>query len=98
MIRAFAALLMAVAMPVSAQETDGFPGTDFVSVEIDGSLNLRAGPTTDSERLTRLDNGTLLRRVECQPGAEEDWCEVETLDGSLEGWVAVRFLRPQPRR
>ena len=94
MIRIVPTLLLAGTMPVLAQETDGFPETDFVSVQIDGALNLRAGPTTDSERLTRLDNGTLLRRVECQPGAEEDWCEVETLDGSLEGWAAVRFLSP----
>ncbi|MFC3613321.1 SH3 domain-containing protein [Lutimaribacter marinistellae] len=94
MIRAVSALLLAGTMPVLAQETDGFPETDFVSVQIDGSLNLRAGPTTDSERLARLDSGTLLRRVDCLPGPEEDWCEVETLDGSIEGWAAVRFLRP----
>lgn len=94
MIRGVWALLLAWGMPLLAQESETFPDTDFVSVRIDGSLNLRAGPTTDSERLTRVDDGTLLRRIECETGLEEDWCEVETLDGSLEGWAAVRFLRP----
>ncbi|WP_236544433.1 SH3 domain-containing protein [Roseovarius atlanticus] len=68
------------------------PDTDFVVINIDGSVNMRAGPTTDATRLQRLPDGTLLRRVACQAGADEPWCEVELADGSLEGWVAARFL------
>lgn len=94
MIRVVGALFLAGSLPVMAQETAPLPDTDFVSVRIDGTLNLRAGPSADAERLTRLGDGTLLRRVVCQTGPEEDWCEVETLDGSIEGWAAVRFLRP----
>ncbi|WP_162631078.1 SH3 domain-containing protein [Meridianimarinicoccus zhengii] len=68
------------------------PDTDFVVVDIDGAVNMRAGPTTDADRLQRLADGTLLRRVTCEAGRDESWCEVELADGSLEGWVAARFL------
>jgi hypothetical protein len=36
----------------------------------------------------------LLRRIGCETGPSESWCEVETLDGDIEGWAAARFLRP----
>ncbi|MGG7644786.1 SH3 domain-containing protein [Rhodovulum sp. YNF3179] len=88
------ATLLASAAPLWGQDTPIFPETDFVSVAIDGSLNLRAGPTTGSERLTRLKDGTVLRRIDCMRAPDEDWCEVEALDGSIEGWAAARFLRP----
>lgn len=88
------ALLTVMAPPAVSQDATALQDSDFVSVRIDGSLNLRAGPTTDAERLLRLEDGTILRRIGCQPGADEAWCEVETLDGAIEGWASARFLRP----
>lgn len=88
------ALVAMMAEPSLAQSSDPWPETDFLRVSIDGALNLRAGPTTDAERVRRLPDGTLLRRIACQAGPDEDWCEVETLKGDFEGWAAVRFLRP----
>ena len=87
------AVLVASGSLLWAQDATQFPETDIVAVAIDGSLNLRAGPTTESERLTRLEDGSLIRRIECLSEADEAWCEVETLDGSIEGWAAARFLR-----
>lgn len=87
---------LAALMPslASAQSVAPILVTDFVAVSIEGSVNLRAGPTTASERLARLEDATLLRRVDCERIAEETWCEVETLDAGLEGWIAAEFLVP----
>lgn len=86
--------LLLLAAPVAAQDAQSLNAADFVAVRIDGQLNMRAGPTTDAERLMRLANGTLLRRIECRAEADGDWCEVETIDGATEGWAAARFLVP----
>ncbi|MAM62447.1 SH3 domain-containing protein [uncultured Maritimibacter sp.] len=78
-----------------SQDPDTYlPDTDFVVIRADGSVNMRAGPDTDANRIQRLPDGTLMRRVACEAGADESWCEVELADGSLEGWVAARFLMP----
>ncbi len=63
-------------------------------VSIDGSLNIRSGPAQNAARVTRLNNGAVLRRVACLQIEDEDWCEIETLDGSLEGWASAVYLRP----
>ncbi|MCC1493737.1 SH3 domain-containing protein [Cognatishimia sp. F0-27] len=101
MRRLLCALLLAAASPVAAQDTTlpaveapALPDTDFVIVRIDGSLNLRTGPSADAPRLRRMARDTILRRIDCIAGSEEAWCEVETLDGALEGWAAARFLVP----
>ena len=48
----------------------------------------------NAARVTRLNNGAVLRRVACLQIEDEDWCEIETLDGSLEGWASAVYLRP----
>ncbi|OWU70495.1 SH3 domain-containing protein [Marinibacterium profundimaris] len=100
-MRLVAALLFSLAMSGAALAQSGrqdpgthLPDTDFVVVRIDGSVNMRAGPTTEANRLQRVPDGTLLRRVACEAGTDESWCEVELADGSLAGWVAARFLMP----
>lgn len=86
--------LVLLGSPVIAQDAATLDQSDFVAVAIDGSVNMRAGPTTEAERMTRLSDGTILRRVGCGAHSDEDWCEVETLDGATEGWVVARFLVP----
>lgn len=86
-------LILALGSNVSAQSPVEIPSTDFAQVSISGTLNLRAGPTTEAERMTRVVDGQLLRLVACKAGADQVWCEVETLDGGIEGWAAAQFLR-----
>lgn len=82
------------ASPVVAQDAATLNAHDFIAVAIEGSLNVRAGPTKEAERMTPLPDGTVLRRIECNAHTDEHWCEIETLDGATEGWAAARFLVP----
>ena len=77
-----------------AQDAETLSSFDYARVEIDGALNMRDGLSTESDRISRLDSGQVVRVVTCQSRPEEDWCEVETAVGDKEGWVAARFLRP----
>lgn len=56
-------------------------------------LNLRSGPTTDSQVLRKLLPGTVVRNHGCSGSAGQAWCEVEQLDGErLRGFVSAAYL------
>lgn len=62
-----------------------------------GALVLRDGPTTGAAIVSRLDDGTLLRTLECKMAAGRKWCEVELPeDASVKGWVGMTNLRSVP--
>ena len=91
------ALICVLLSPASvmAQEPPSFPQTDLVQVKIDGQLNVRTGPSAEAPRVTRVASGEILRRVACEATSEDEaWCEIELLDGSLEGWTSAKFLAP----
>lgn len=77
-----------------AQDAEILSSFDYARVEIGGALNMRDGPSTESDRISRIESGEVVRVVTCQSRPEQDWCEVETAVGDQEGWVAARFLRP----
>lgn len=91
--------LLAPGFAVAQSEPQPLPTSAFVTVDIDGSLNLRLEPSTEAGRITRLADGTILRRVACglfdTTGEDASgWCEVETLDGATAGWASAAYLSP----
>ena len=56
-------------------------------------LNLRSGPTTDSQVLRKLLPGTVVRNHGCKDVAEQTWCEIETLNNDrIRGWGTAAYL------
>jgi hypothetical protein len=72
-------------------------GPDFWEVaglSGNGSLNLRAGPSTSDAVVTRMGNGARLRNLGCKEVAGQRWCNVENAaDPAVSGWVTGRYLR-----
>lgn len=70
----------------------------YVNVHgLSGPLNIRSGPSTGADVVTRVLPGTLLRNIECQTGAEYDWCSIQFLDSSgTTGWAAADYLQAAP--
>jgi hypothetical protein len=72
-------------------------GPDFWEVtglSGNGSLNLRAGPSTSDAIVTRLGNGARLRNLGCEEVAGQRWCNVEmATDTAVSGWVTGQYLR-----
>ena len=56
------------------------------------SLNVRAGPSTKDAILGQVGNGAKMRNLGCQGQGEARWCQVESADGRLRGWVSARFV------
>jgi hypothetical protein len=69
----------------------------FVVAGTDGQgLFLRADPSTESQALATLPDGTRIEQTgEDFAGPDRVWRKVRTADG-LEGWVAVDYLQPAP--
>lgn len=62
-----------------------------------GALVLRDGPTAGATIVSRLDDGTLLRTVDCRMAAGRKWCKVELPnDSDINGWVGMTNLRTVP--
>lgn len=86
---------------ISVVATGAFAESGDVSfVEITGAagaLVLREGPTAGATIVARLDDGTLLRSLECKMAAGRKWCEVELPeDVAVKGWVGMTNLRTVP--
>ncbi|MDQ5850948.1 MAG: serine/threonine protein kinase [Chloroflexota bacterium] len=72
------------------------PSTLVVTREV----NLRRGPSTKDEVISRLDEGTVLQRLEGpvdDPDGAFQWIRVRVMSDGTEGWVADQAgrLRPQ---
>lgn len=78
---------------VDGDFADGLQGgPDFWRVRAGSGLNLRAAPSTGARLLVLLPNGLELRNFGCRMAEGRRWCQVETPDGILTGWVAGDFL------
>jgi uncharacterized protein YraI len=63
-----------------------------------GHLNVHTGPSVDSPRLGRYNNGSVLRDIGgCAANEGREWCEVMAFEGGLAGFVAGEFLAPVSR-
>lgn len=84
-----------VAEALPADFADGLSGgPDWWRVEglaPGDSLNLRAGPSTRSAVLARLQNGDILRNLGCTMTGATRWCRISS--GLGRGWAAGRYLR-----
>lgn len=59
-----------------------------------GSLNLRAGPSTSDAVVTRLGNGARLQNLGCKDVADQRWCKVAmAADSAVSGGVTGQYLR-----
>lgn len=77
---AWLAAALALALPLAAHADPAFTR---------GTVNLRAGPSTDYPTVVRLRPGQSLEVVGCTNGY--GWCDVVLPDG-LRGWVSARLL------
>ena len=58
--------------------------------DVSGSrVNLRMGPGTGFEEITKLDGGT---KIEVLDVDGDGWANVSTVDRGIEGWMAERLL------
>ncbi len=71
-------------------------GPDFwqvVNVPPGDFLNMRAGPSSNQRIIARFSNGQILRNLGCRQQGNARWCQVETMNGRVRGWVSGRYLR-----
>lgn len=93
---ALAVLFGALCVPSigAAQEMVG-AGPSFVAVTEDRA-NLRLAPDPEAGRVDRMQAGTVLRNLGCESVATgpepEHWCQVETPDGAIGGWISAELL------
>jgi len=69
-------------------------GPDYWQVSANGgsALNLRAGPSTRYETISKLANGEVLQNRGCRLTGGERWCAIRAAHTGVAGWVAGRFL------
>lgn len=69
------------------------PGvTTIGNIATDARINVRAGPTVLFPVVGTLGYGTRVNKGPCVGGGSARWCEVETMDGRISGYVSGRFL------
>ena len=69
-------------------------GPDYWKVSAGGgyALNLRAGPSTRYEAISKLRNGEVLQNRGCRLTGGERWCAIRATHSGVTGWVAGRYL------
>ena len=72
-------------------------GNEAASLVVTQPINLREGPTTATEPLRQLPEGTVLRRIEGPvddpTGLSLTWIKVVVVEDGTEGWVAYQPAR-----
>jgi uncharacterized protein YraI len=69
------------------------PGvTTIGGIATGARINVRSGPSVLFPVIGTLGYGTRVQKGLCIGGGSARWCEVETMDGKLSGYVAGRFL------
>lgn len=95
---ALLALPVGIAAPARAQVSERAepvtgPGvTTIGNIASNARVNLRAGPSVLFPVVGSLGYGTRVKKGLCIGGGSARWCEVETMDGKLSGYVSGRFL------
>jgi uncharacterized protein YgiM (DUF1202 family) len=72
-------------------ETDAAPVVHYVAAN---TVNVRAGPSAQSESLTKLDRG---EAVLVLPSDTPGWSMIRIEGDGLEGYIATRFLGDPPQ-
>lgn len=69
------------------------PGvTTIGNIATNAKVNLRAGPSTVFPVVGSLGYGTRVKKGLCIGGGSARWCEVETMDGKVSGYVSAKYL------
>lgn len=69
------------------------PGvTTIGGIDVGQRINLRSGPSTLFSVVGTLGYGTRVNKGLCVGGGSARWCEVQTMDGKVSGFVSGRFL------
>lgn len=95
---AMLALPVGIAAPARAQVSERAepvtgPGVITIgNIASNARVNLRAGPSVLFPVVGSLGYGTRVKKGLCIGGGTARWCEVETMDGKLSGYVSGRFL------
>jgi uncharacterized protein YgiM (DUF1202 family) len=76
--------------PATPEVADGGTGTIWYVVA--NSVNVRAGPSTDSEVLGRLGSGEAALLVQA---VDSEWARIVIQGDGVEGFVAMRYLSPE---
>lgn len=92
-------LLMTVAIPVAraqvperAAPVTGPGVTTIGNIATDARINVRSGPSVMFPVVGTLGYGTRVNKGLCIGGGSARWCEVETMDRKISGYVSGRFL------
>lgn len=94
-------LLMLLSVPVStaqaqvserAEPVTGPGITTIGNIAESARINVRSGPSVLFPVVGTLGYGTRVNKGLCIGGGSARWCEVETMDGSVTGYVSGRFL------
>ncbi len=91
--------IAAVALVIQVTARESFAtadGPDFwivAGVPAGDTLNVRDGPGTGNAVIARAQNGQVFRNLGCRTNGSTRWCEVETRDGRIRGWVSGHYLR-----
>lgn len=68
-------------------------GPDYWKVTgVDGTLNVRSGPSTRYAAVGVLNNGRTVQNRSCRMTGSERWCQIRVTGSGVQGWVAGRFL------
>jgi hypothetical protein len=65
-------------------------GPAFWRISVNGSLNIRTGPSANAQIVGRLPDGMIVENRGCREAEGRTWCEVA--DGDASGWAAQDFL------
>lgn len=91
--------LLAVAIPPAqaqvssrAEPVTGPGVTTIGNIATGARINVRSGPSVLFPVVGTLGYGTRVNKGLCIGGGSNRWCEVETMDGELTGYVSGRFL------
>lgn len=69
------------------------PGiTTIGGIATNARINVRSGPSALFPVVATLGYGTRVSKGLCLGGGSAQWCEIETMDGKVSGYVAGRFL------
>jgi uncharacterized protein YraI len=92
-------LLLTLAIPPAQAQVSGQaepvtgPGvTTIGNIAAGARVNVRSGPSALFPVVGTLGYGTRVEKGLCIGGGSARWCEVETMDGTLAGYVSGRFL------
>lgn len=84
---------VALAQVSTRAEPVAGPGVITIGgIASNASVNVRSGPAVLFPAIGTLGYGTRVRRGLCVGGGSAQWCQVQTMDGTVSGYVSGQFL------